>query len=257
MLDIVIPVQYESSLLETCVASIEETTTDYKLHVFKDSGLNVGEARQAAMDTLNLGKYVCFLDDDSVLQVQGWAEKLMLALDQNKQAVVAFGEEDWEGEGYCMDYHHIREVRFGPAACMMIDTTKIPDGFKWDPYIGLRSGWLGGDFEEVDYVYRLKELGLHSIGVPGTRFLHTDRPSLEDFRKTDRAKTCTIMHALIRCRLLDPERPDFFRKLEYVKANPNNDRMLAPGQTLKKCFNGVILDNHMESFPMFKKQGLV
>jgi len=65
------------------------------------------------------------------------------------------------------------------------------------------------------------------------------------------------MGALIRYQRAHGMPKDFFRKLEYVKANPNNDRMLASGKTLKNCFNGVLKDNHLEHVPMFKRWGLV
>jgi len=85
-----------------------------------------------------------------------------------------------------------------------------------------------------------------------------DRPSMEVFRKTDRFWTCKIMQAfIIHWDVACPGNEDFFKNLVYVRADPNNDRMLAPGETLKKAFNQVIKDNNMTHFPMCKRWNLV
>ena len=257
MLDIIIPIQTESVLLDECVASIEKYTTDYRLHVYKDASINVSEARQAAMDTLELGRYICFLDDDSRLVHSGWDTALIDATTKDDKIVISYAEEDWGEFGVLQKYRGVQHAKYGPAACMLIDTAKLPIGHRWCKYIGLNTGWLGGDFEEVEYVYRLKHHDLVAVGTDKARFLHVDRPSIEDFRLTDRAMTCRIMKALIE--LADSPagyNTDFFRKLHYVKADPNNDRMLANGQTLKDAFYDVLIDNNLSHFPMFKRWGL-
>jgi len=255
MLDIIIPVQEETEMLDGCIRSIEDNTSEYNLHIYKNPKLNVAEARQEALDTLKLGRYVCFLDDDSRMLEDGWDKKLIGALSTG--IISSFAEECWGKHGVMRKYSGVQPIEFGPAACMMLDMDQLPIGYKWDKYIGLRSGWLGGDFEEVEFILRLQGHQLGCVGVEGSRFLHLDRPDLCTFVGTDRGKTCQIMYALIQCKQATGNNPEFFRKLEYVKANPNNDRMLAPGQTLKKCFNGVIRDNHLEHYPMFIRWGLV
>jgi glycosyltransferase involved in cell wall biosynthesis len=254
--DIVIPVQAETSLLDGCVAALDRHTDDYRLHIIKAPGLNVSEARQAAMDSLTGARYICYLDDDSRV-TQGWLDPMVAAVDGNTRCAVAFAEEDWGEHGVLQRYHGVQPCEYGPAACMLVDTSKIPDDVRWNTSIGLRTGWLGGDFEEVEYAHQLKYHGLHLVGVSGSRFVHIDRPSLEEFRKTDRAKTCMIMQALIRhwsraC----PENREFFRRMEYVPASKHNDRMLAPGATLKQAFGGIVRDNHMQHFPMFQRWGI-
>jgi len=254
----VIPVQRESAMLEGCVESVERFTTNYNIHIMNDAGLNVSEARQAAMDTLPVGRYVCFLDDDSRMIHDGWLDALMDTMVPNDDVAVAFAEEMWGDEFVVNTYngpkHH---VEYGPAACMLIDTERVPDAVRWNKYIGLRSGWLGGDFEEVEYAHQLMHHGKSLVGVHGSMFKHIDRPPMEEFRKTDRAHTCVIMQALIRYWAQNcPDNGEFFQKLRYVKANENNDCMLAPGQSLKKCFHGVLADNHLRHFPMFKTWGI-
>ena len=259
MINVIIPIQAESIKLDGCISSLEEFTDGFSLKVHINPSLNVSEARQQAMDESS-SRYICFLDDDSRLVHKHWLDNMVQALEDDPTSAVAFAEEDWGEFGLLTPYANTHQVNIGPAACMLIDTTRLPDGFRWNPYIGLKSGWLGGDFEEVDYVMRLKNLGINAIGVNGARFLHSDRISMENFSNSDRAMTSRIMFSLIGISLsvvgFEPN-PDFFRKLEYVKANSNNDRTLASGKSLKDCYNGVISDNHLERLPMWKRLGLI
>lgn len=258
---IVIPVQKETELLEGCIKSIEKYTDNYDLHILKDASINVSQARQQAMEKYN-NRYLCFLDDDSRLIHDNWLPRMVEAIGKDPNTVVAFAEEIWGDEDVVQNYTGTQFVEYGPAACMLIDTERIPKETRikmhWNPDIGLRTGWLGGDFEEVEFTYRLCLEGKNCVGVEGARFHHIDRPSMEIFRKTDRAKTCTFMRQLIGIwRRKCPWKDDFFRKLEYAKANKNDDRMLAPGKTLKDCFWGVIKDNNLAHYPMWKKWGLL
>lgn len=252
-LDIVIPVQRETKLLEQCIKAIEANTTNYRLHVIKEPNLNVAEARQLALDTIQ-GDFICFLDDDSVVK-QNWLGPLQEALARDPDAVVAFGTEMWCGKPV-NNYNGIAVVDKGPAACMLIDRRRMPN-IRWNKYIGLRSGWLGGDFEEVEFVDQLLPFGKHCVGVQASEFDHVDRPPMAVFATTDRAKTCWIMQFLIKCKKdLCPTNEDFFRKLKYVKADPDNDRMLAPGVTLRDAFHEVFKDHNMLHYPCVKRWGL-
>lgn len=257
-MDLVIPIQKETELLDSCVQSIEKYTTNYNLHICKDPQLNVGECRQNALNSLKLGQYVCFLDDDSLLLHTGWLDALVTALQLNQKAAVAFAEEQW-GEGQVLNIYNGTEViGYGPAACMLLDRDRIPISVKWDKYMGLKTGWLGGDFEEVDYVRQIQSKGLQCLGVHGSRFQHTDRTTLTDFNLTDRHQTCSIMKWLINHKFMtNPNNVDYFKQLHYVKAQEDNDRMLAPGHTLKECFRDVIIANHLEQFPIAKRWELI
>jgi hypothetical protein len=87
--------------------------------------------------------------------------------------------------------------------------------------------------------------------------LHIDKPSMEEFRKTDRAKTCLIMQTLIRHKArVCPDNEDFFRRMRYVPARSSDDRMLASGRTLRECFAGVIADNGLGNVPLYQRMGL-
>jgi len=251
---IVIPVQEETELLDGCIKSVEKYTKDYELVIHKDPTVNVAQARQSAQEKCKT-KYICFLDDDSRMIQDNWLPNLIAAIETDDKLAVAFAEEQWGDGALVQDYQQTKHVDYGPAACMLIDIEKTK-GVSWNKHIGLCTGWLGGDFEEVEYTSQLREKELYCIGVHDTVFKHIDRPSIEEFRKTDRHTTCTIMKHLIKCRECSPT-PDFFRKMEYVKANPNNDRMLASGKSLKDCFYGVLKDNKITHFPMWKQWGLV
>jgi len=256
LIDIIIPIQSETHKLVSCVASLEKHTTNYRLHVYEDPSLNVSEARQAAMNLSCVGDLVCFLDDDVILMQDSWLDNLYAKM-LEAGATVAYGEEHWNGKHIINEYEEISQVSFGPAACMLIDKTKIPAGVDWDKYIGLRSGWLGGDFEEVDFAYQLLAKGAKLIGTNTSVFHHMDKPKMLDFMKTDRHKTCRIMHFLIKIKNDILFEPEFFRHLAYVQASSHNDLMLKPGQSLKKCFHQVLLDNNISHYPAFKNWNLV
>jgi hypothetical protein len=255
-IDLVIPIQHETPLLEQCVKALEANTLNYKLHIIKEPDLNVGEARQQALNTLVLGRFVCFLDDDSIVQ-QGWLEPLVEALMTVPQNAVAFAEEQWGNDYVLNTYKEVQPVPYGPAACMLIDRDKIPISIRWNRYMGLRTGWLGGDFEEVEYVAQIQQHGLKCVGVHGSKFVHTDRTTMEEFRQTDRARTCSIMKLLIAHKFNIQADEDFFKHLKYVPASSHNDRMLAPGHTLKECFYGVLKANNLLHFPVFQRMSLV
>lgn len=254
MLNIIIPIQEETWKLEECVNSVEKYTSNFTLTIHKAPDLNVAQARQQALDE-NKERYVCFLDDDSRVLHTGWSENLINALDDTN--VVSFAGETWGEYGELSRYEKVTPVHYGPAACMMVDTTKLPVGYAWDKYIGLSSGWLGGDYEEYDYIQRLPDYGLQAVGVPDTQFLHVDRVPLDVFRNTDRFKTGWIMDTLISYRNSTCKDPEFFKKLEYVRADPNNDLMLASGKSLKDCFSSIIKDNGLGHLSMWTKLGIL
>jgi glycosyltransferase involved in cell wall biosynthesis len=257
--DLIIPIQQESLLLTQCVDAIHKNTKNFRLHICRDPDLNVSEARQQALNTLRLGQYVCFLDDDTLVQQPDWIDNMIMGLQNNPHAAIAFAEEQWGDTDHIVNiYQEGQTVKYGPAACMLIDRNKIPISVRWDKYMGLRTGWLGGDFEEVDYCAQVWNVGLECIGIHNSRFKHMDRTTMDYFRTTDRAKTCAVMKFLLQHKHTTcPDNNEYFRKLKYVKASTDNDRMLAPGSTLKECFSGVIKDNHIEHFTYVKVHDLV
>jgi hypothetical protein len=258
-IDLVIPIQRETALLEKSVEAIQKYTTNFKLHICRDPDLNVSEARQQALNILPLGQYVCFMDDDTLVQQPDWLDNMVKGLQNNPNAAIAFAEEQWGDTDHIVNiYEEGQPVKYGPAACMLIDRNRIPISVRWDRYMGLKTGWLGGDFEEVDYCLQVWNKGLQCIGIHSSRFKHMDRTTMEDFRTTDRARTCAIMKFLLYHKHATcPDNSEYFRKLRYVQARAGNDRMLAPGATLKECFSGVIIDNNISHFPYVQTNNLV
>jgi len=265
MIDIVIPVETHSDQLDRTVTSIEKyTKEDHNLIIIEEPSLNVAEARQVAMDMTSNNNLICFLDYDSEMIHHGWLSEMVNSINNNKDAGAVFGVEIFGDE---MEEKFPKgrgagkidiEINKGPAACMLMARDRIPGNVKWDSNIGLRNGWLGGDFEEVDYEYRLKREGLKMILCRKAYFHHTGgKTTWSNFMKTDRARTVGVMRELInRKYALAPDDDDFFKGLKYARAHSNNDCMLAPGESLRECYKEVIRRNGMKEDKFFKKVGL-
>jgi hypothetical protein len=144
---------------------------------------------------------------------------------------------------------------------MLIDKERLTPYHHWDQNIGLRNGWLGGDFEEVDFVYRLMQTGLKSLRATNTIFHHTGgKTSFRAWGGKDRCVCICTMRTLLGYKYsressaLDE---DYFKGLKYVKADPNDDCMLAPGYTLRDCYRDVITRAGLSKHPQFTMVGLV
>ncbi len=258
--DIVIPVQEHSASLDNAVNCLERFTSNYNLIIVREPSLNVSEARQLALDTLVKNRYVCFLDDDSEMDSEGWLDE-MLALVSRENTVAAFQIERW-GDGEYVPAMLDEEgdgLAYGPAACMLLDTQKIPKAVKWNCNIGLRSGWLGGDFEEVDYCYQLRHCGLKLARTTTAKFNHKGgKTTMDAFAHTDRARAIGVMRLLLEYKWRrSPLDNDWFSGIKYVKADPANDCMLGRGSSIRDCYHDVIVRNGLERHPTFKRLGLV
>jgi hypothetical protein len=241
MLDIVIPIQRESAQLDKAIDALEKYTDNYNLILLKDSTVNVSDARQKALDEVVKSRYVCFLDDDSEMMHKGWLDNMLSMLKEKKDAGAVFACEKW-GEEDIYTMGGGGQVEYGPAACMLIDRERIPEDVRWDSTIGLNNGWLGGDFEEVDYCYQLRHKGLKLYRCGDASFHHTGgRTTLKKFRGTDRQKTVATMSILLNYKYVKaPEDKDWFDGLKYIKANVNDDNMLAGG-SLRECYSQGVL----------------
>jgi len=261
MIDIVIPYKDNSEQLDKTVRLVEEHTSGYKLHLVREPNLNVSDARQKAMDEVVHGDIVCFLDDDSEMVHDGWLDAMARSLDANPDAGAVFGGE-WWGTEKQTEVNPVAgdvEIDYGPAACMLIDKRRIPEQVKWDSNIGLCNGWLGGDFEEVDYCYQLSRAGLKLLRCTSALFHHTGgRTTLRDFGRSDRARTTRAMQILLNYKYAKaPEDADWFKGLKYAKASVTDDNMLAGGETLRGCYKDVIENNGLTGVPFFKRAGLI
>jgi hypothetical protein len=256
-----IPIQRQTEQLERTLKSIEQHTENYRLVLVEEPTLNVSEARQQAWDALADVRYVCWLDDDSEMVHDGWLDEMFKTLDANPEAGAVFGGEWWGDEERTpiVPVAGEAEVAYGPAACMLMDRERIPASVQWDSNIGLRSGWLGGDFEEVDYCFRLRREGLRLLRCTNALFHHTGgRTTLRDFGRSDRARTVRAMKMLLTYKYAKaPEDDDWFNGLQYVKADARDDTMLAPGTSLRDCYAGVIRRNGLAYVKGFQRMGLV
>lgn len=269
-IEIVIPVQRETQQLEETLIRLYQYTVNFKLTVLIEPDLNVSEARQKAMDEVVTNDLVCFMDDDSEMCMPRWLDMMYRVLIEQKDAGAVFGGEWWGTDNppeiYTgMDkslnnqFEPFMEIEKGPAACMLIDRRRITADVKWNYDIGLCSGWLGGDFEEVEYCQRLRARGLKLYRATRSLFHHTGgKKTQKDFIFTDRFKTVNIMKMLLDYRQVKaPEDDDWFKGIEYVKARDDDDCFLAPGQSLRTAYRQVIKRNGLSYIKSFHKWGLV
>jgi glycosyltransferase involved in cell wall biosynthesis len=263
-IQVTIPVQKQTRLLEECLASVRKyTRLPHEIKVLERPDLNVAEARQVALNESD-HDYVVFLDDDSVITDPNWLEAMVGAV--RDDTVCTFGRELWGSDECPLGLPHeyapkgedTPTLEFGPAACMLVVRDRVPKDVKWDPYIGLNNGWLGGDLEEVDFCFKLREAGL-KLREADTVFHHTGgKTRFWDHRKTDRYKTMITMMRLLRYKYTtSPQDGDWFKGFQYVKASATDDNMLAEGSNLRDCYKDVIARNGLSNKKFFIKHGLV
>jgi len=263
MIEIIIPIEQYSKQLDETVASIEATVSSPNLKIIHEPDLNVAECRHKAIQESS-ADYLCFLDYDSVMIMDGWLDAMFSTMLQNPQAAGLCMEEWWGTERRGVTLHPrgpspVYEVDFGPAACLMIDKSKIPDTVVWDKYIGLANGWLGGDAEEVAWQYELRQqTGYKIMRMRDWMFHHKGgKTTAQAFLRTDRAKTCSTMMNLIKYKYSKcPEDRDFFKQLHYLRADPCDDTMLLSG-TLRDCYKDVIKANGLHTRNKYIERGLV
>lgn len=254
-IDLVIPVQQATKQLETTVNLLNKykNSVPTRLHILERSDINVSEARQQVLDDPSYGPYICYLDDDSEMVMDHWLDDMVSIMLAHDDAGAVFAAEQWgmENPPQLVEKADGFRVSVGsggtPAACMLIDKRKLPSYCRWDQYIGLRNSWLGGDYEEVDFSYRLQRAGLALYKTGSTYFRHTGGKTYRQaFRATDRAKCVSTMSFLLQYRWMLPHIDDeYFKGLKYVKADPNNDCMLAPGYTLRECYHDLMVKHNL------------
>lgn len=261
---IAIPVEKESKQLDRTIDLLNQHTKSLDYKVYIDPSINVAEAREQIINNYS-GKYICFLDYDSEMFDSEWLPKMLQTMER-QEATLVFAPEYWGSDKdkiqySCNPYDSNKDhlVGWGPAACMLIDKSKLPVDIHWDFNIGLRNGWLGGDFEEVDWARRLIAKGCKFYFCGSTAFNHTGgKTSFSRYHGSDRGRTSSIMSMLVMLKYRKaPDNMDFFKNLKYVKADPNNDNKLAPGQSLRTCYHDVIKDNGLGYIVDFQQLGLV
>lgn len=268
MIDIVMPIQRQTEQFERTMGTLEQfnNTVETRLKVIERADLNVSEARQLALDDPDYSRYICYIDDDSEMVMDGWLDTMFALLQSDKSIGAVFGGEQWGTENPPAIIHveggqDVTPMTGGtPAACMLIDKERLDPLYHiWDQNIGLRNGWLGGDFEEVDFVYRMLHRGLRCVRDTDNVFHHTGgKSSFLAWGSKDRAVCVNTMRTLLSYKYntgaaLDD---DYFKGLQYVKADCNDDCMLAPGYTLRDCYREVISRAGLSKHPQFVHVGL-
>jgi len=263
MIHIVIPVRQESTQLDATLATIENHSNeiDYEVKIIKDSTINVSEARQQALEDESLSDRILYMDDDSLIIHDNWIDNMVAVMDANPNAAAVFAGEWWGTmpQTPIVPVPGDVEVEIGPAACMLIDRSRLTPFIHWDQNIGLRNTWLGGDFEEVDFCYRIRHEGLCCMRSTKTLFHHAgEKTNLGAFSLTDRGKTVQIMRWFLERKYNTvAEDEDYFKHLRYVKASDENMDMLAPGESLRTCYSHVVDYHGLQERPFVKRHGLI
>jgi len=265
MIDIVIPVHKDCAQLDTTLKLLEQykNKAETRLTLIRE-GTNVSEARQIAMNDKSLSDMICFLDYDSEMCMDGWLDEMIATMSEHDDAGAVFSGEWWgrEAPPEMVPVDGDRVVQPGngtPAACMLIDRSKLdPEYHIWDQNIGLRNGWLGGDFEEVDFCYRLEHKGLELYTSTRSLFHHTGgKGTYADFSNTDRRISTTVMRVLLRYKHdLAPDDEDYFKDMKYVKADANDDDKLAVGSSFRDAYRDVFVSAGLAGHPMAARLGL-
>jgi hypothetical protein len=141
---------------------------------------------------------------------------------------------------------------------MLVDTERIGDVL-WDVHMGLRNGWLGPDFEEVQYCYDLRATGMKLYRAQQTLFHHVERTTNADFGQTDRAKVISVIRNLLEYRHAKaPDDRDFFKGLRPVKASDGDDRTFSPGvvNPLRTIFRPVMVRNGLHRLAVMRRCGV-
>lgn len=261
MITIALPTEKHSDQLDKTITKLGLTKYKYEFDLMVEPNINVAEARQIMMQRCKT-PYICFIDYDTETIDSYWLDRMMETM-RKKQAAIVFPNELWgtsqanismKFDQDFSDQDH--PIQYGPAACMLMDLSKCR--VTWDPYIGLRNGWLGGDVEEVDYCFKVQILGHTIYRCMSTAFHHTGgKTTIEKYCGTDRGRTAAIMLNLLRFKYQrDPCNADFFKQLKYIKAQDTNDLMAESGK-LRECYRDVIVANGLSNIPTFIKKGLV
>jgi len=211
-----------------------------------------------------LGDRICFLDYDSEMCHDGWLDAMVECLEEHDDAGAVFAGEWWgtEARTRIVPIEGDRLVEPGngtPAACMLIDRTRLDRGYHlWDEYIGLRNGWLGGDFEEVDFCHRLQATGLQLYTATKALFHHTGgKTTYADFCHKDRHVSTKVMRMLLSYKYAcAPKDEDYFKRMKYVKADPNDDDMLAAGSSFRDAYRDVLISTGLKDHGSLKRMGI-
>jgi len=171
---IIIPCVRRSRFLEktTLPAIAAHTPSSVPVVIAHEPDLNVSECRQKWMGLAET-RYVYFMDVDSVIEQDEWLEMLLDIMDEYQAGAVTAAEH-WNGQtvrcdglfksqGVVGDGH-----RVAGAGCLY--DKKV--GARWDPWLGETYGYIGREFEDVDFAYSVYDQGYKCYSTDRVVFNH-------------------------------------------------------------------------------------
>lgn len=150
---IIIPCVRRSRFLEktTLPAIAAHTPAAVPVVIAHEPNLNVSECRQKWMDLAET-RYVYFMDVDSVMEQDEWLEILLDVMDESQAGAVTMAEH-WNGarikDGKPFKRKNITyETGRTAGAGFLYD--KDVQAY-WDVYLGETYGYIGREFEDIDF----------------------------------------------------------------------------------------------------------
>ena len=241
---ILIPCVRRSRFLNdvTMPAIKKHTPESVKVVICHEPDLNVSECRQKWMNIAET-RYVYFMDVDSVIEEDGWIERL-LDIMQERQAGSVTAAEHWGGKTMRGDSDFKKTGFIDEGCCagagMLYDRNV---GAYWDPYLGETYGYIGRELEDTDFGFNIMSKGFRCIVTDTVAFNHAwhDKSDWD----TDEYRLWPIVSALIKMKWEGkPElRERFFRLLHPVETKLfEKNHVVADGRSFDELVVAVFGD---------------
>jgi hypothetical protein len=258
--EIVIPTYaHDQPGVAECVENVRRTTGITPIVECRPD-LNVAEARGLAQKR-SAAEFVCFLDVDAFPQSPGWLDR-MVAFAIEKNCGIVSPNEVWifdNGKEYPFHDSNAapKDISNQMNVAGMCMLTRQDVG-RWDPFVGLKHGFLGGCVEDTDFAHCVQiEFGRSHWCLPDVIVHHVDR-SVEDidaFMLTDESmgfQITTHLVALKWLRVAPDKRDVFFKKLRYLPCG-RDQRTLAEGHDILDAYRDIISEWHLENDPEIQR----
>jgi len=242
-----------------CVENVRRTTGLTPI-VECQPGMNVAEARGFAQER-SAAEFVCFLDVDAFPQTPGWLDRMVAFAVENDCGIVSPNEVWVCDDGREYPFHDVnaapKDISKQMNVAGMCLLTRRDVG-RWDRYVGLKHGFLGGCVEDTDFAHSVQiEFGRSHWCLPDVIVHHVDRSvqDIDAFMLTDESMGFQITSHLIALKWLSapPDKRDvFFKKLRYLPCG-RDQRTLAEGHDILDAYRDIISEWNLEREPEIQR----
>ena len=242
-----------------CVENVRRTTGITPIVECRPD-LNVAEARGVAQKR-SAAEFVCFLDVDAFPQTTGWLERMVNFAIEKNCGIVSPNEVWVCDNGREYPFHDSNDAPKDLSTQMNVAGMCLltrQDIGRWDRYVGLKHGFLGGCVEDTDFAHSVQiEYGRSHWCLPDVIVHHVDRSvqDIDAFMLTDESMGFQITTHLIAVKWLSvpPDKRDvFFKKLKYLPCG-RDQRTLAEGHDILDAYRDIISEWHLEDEPEIQR----